>query len=120
MKSFALDDKGDLLIENGKIQMVYGNDLTRQKIKTVWTTQKGEWFLDWEQGINRKEILGNRNIENDVIKAELQNGVLQVSEQLSVNELETDFDKQTRKLRVHCVVTDGENGGAVEISDSWG
>ena len=60
MKGFALDERGDLLIENGVIQMVHGVDLTMQKIKSVLGTQKGEWFLDWEEGINYDEILGKK------------------------------------------------------------
>ena len=60
MKGFALDDKGDLVIENGAIQMIHGAELTKQTIKTVLDTQKGEWFLNWEEGINYNEILGKR------------------------------------------------------------
>lgn len=60
IKGFALAENGDLLIENGAIQMVHGAELTKQTIKTVLGTQKGEWFLNWEEGINHNEILGKR------------------------------------------------------------
>lgn len=60
MKGFALDENGDVLIENGTIQMVHGSELTAQTIKSVFGTQKGEWFLNWEQGINHNEILGKK------------------------------------------------------------
>lgn len=60
MKGFALNEQGDLSIENGAIQMVHGAELTKQTIKTVLGTQKGEWFLNWEEGINHNEILGKR------------------------------------------------------------
>ena len=60
IKGFALDDKGDLIIESGNIQMVHGTELTKQTIKTVLGTQKGEWFLNWSEGIDHNSILGKR------------------------------------------------------------
>lgn len=60
MKGFALNEQGDLLIENGDIQMAHGAELTKQTIKTVLGTQKGEWFLNWDEGINHNEILGKK------------------------------------------------------------
>ena len=63
MKGFALNEQGDLLIENGVIQMVHGAELTMQTIKSVLGTQKGEWFLNWEEGINHREILGKKRYD---------------------------------------------------------
>lgn len=60
MKGFMLDEHGDVVIENGEIQMVHDVELTAQTIKSVLQTQKGEWFLDWEEGINHNEILGKK------------------------------------------------------------
>lgn len=60
MKDFMLDENGDTIIENGDIQMVHGGELTKQTIKSVLGTQKGEWFLNWEQGIDHNEILGKK------------------------------------------------------------
>ena len=60
MKDFMLNSDGDTIIENGDIQMVHGGELTKQTIKSVLGTQKGEWFLNWKQGINHNEILGKR------------------------------------------------------------
>lgn len=74
MKGFKLDDKGDVVIQNGEIDMVHGAELTMQTIKTVLGTQKGEWFLNWNEGINHDNILGkkryvtkNSAIENQYI-----------------------------------------------------
>lgn len=60
IKGFALNDKGDVIIENGNIQMAHGAELTKQTIKTVLGTQKGEWFLNWNEGIDHNSILGKR------------------------------------------------------------
>lgn len=60
MKGFALTENGDVLIKNNEIQMVHGAELTQQTIKTVLGTQKGEWFLNADEGINYNEILGKK------------------------------------------------------------
>ena len=116
MKGFALNERGDVLIENGVVQMVHGDDLTKQTIKTVLDTQKGEWFLNWDEGINHNEILGKRSVEDDVIKAEMQDGVSQVDENLVVSDLETDFDSRTRKLQIHFTAANRETAENIEIN----
>ena len=75
MKGFALDKQGDLLIENGEIQMVHGADLTRQTIRCVLGTKKGEWFFDRAEGIDHDSIIGklryasqNNAIDNQYIR----------------------------------------------------
>ena len=58
MKGFALDKNGDLIIENNEIQMIDGAELTRQTVQTVLSTNKGEWSLNVDEGINFRNILG--------------------------------------------------------------
>ena len=74
MKDFMLDSNGDTIIENGDIQMVHGGELTKQTIKSVLGTQKGEWFLNWEQGINHNEILGKKRYASQ--NSALDNGYI--------------------------------------------
>ena len=61
IKDFALDNNGDVIIENGDIKLVHGAELTAQKLKCVLGTQKGEWFVEWEEGINLDIILGKKH-----------------------------------------------------------
>lgn len=75
IKGFALSEQGDVLVQDNEIQMVHGSELKLQTIKTTLATQKGEWFLNWEQGINYNNILGkkrysskNDGIANQYIK----------------------------------------------------
>lgn len=91
IKGFALDDKGDLIIENGDIQMVHGAELTKQTIKTVLGTQKGEWFLNWEEGINYNEILGKKRYAS-------QNGALDNQYIAEIEQIEQDKDALNRLL----------------------
>ena len=83
IKGFALDDKGDLIIENGDIQMAHGAELTKQTINTVLGTQKGEWFLNWEEGINHNEILGKKRYASQ--NSALDNQYIAKIEQIEQN-----------------------------------
>ena len=51
---------GDLVITNNEIELVEGNELKRQTIQSVLSTNKGEWFFDTEEGIAFQNILGER------------------------------------------------------------
>lgn len=71
--------------------MVQGSELTKQTIKTVLGTQKGEWFLNWEEGINHNEILGKKRYAS-------QNSVLDNQYIGTINELKrTHADSEAKK-----------------------
>jgi hypothetical protein len=53
-----LDSNGDIVIKNNKIQMIEGDEVTKQKIETVLGTNKGEWVLNPDEGINFRNITG--------------------------------------------------------------
>ena len=63
MNGFKMKD-GDLVIENEKITMVEGTELTAQTIKYVLSTNRGEWQFDTEEGIYFKNILGVKEANN--------------------------------------------------------
>lgn len=67
MKGFALKDN-DILIMNNEIQLVDGSDLLAQTVQTVLNTNKGEWFLNEDEGINFWNILGKhkQTVESNV------------------------------------------------------
>lgn len=65
MKGFALSDN-DVLIQNGEIQMIEGTDLTCQTVRTVLNTNKGEWFLNPDEGINFRNILGKKKASTNL------------------------------------------------------
>lgn len=85
MKGFALDKEGDVLIENNEIQMVNGVDLTTQTVKTILSTQKGEWAFNQDEGINLKNILGKQSGDpktaaNDVYVDKINNLTQQIQQ----------------------------------------
>ena len=46
MKCFALDESGDVVLNQNDIQMAQGTDLIMQKIRQVLRTNRGEWSFD--------------------------------------------------------------------------
>lgn len=97
MKSLALDSTGDLLIEHHTLQMVDGNELIRQKVQEVINTNKGEWFFDWEQGVEFSNILG-KNVTEEAVMMEISNALLQVDENLTMSDF--SMTKSGRTLAV--------------------
>ena len=84
MKSIALDSTGDILIENNKIQMVDGKELTRQKVQEVISTDKGEWYFNREQGIEFDNVLG-KGITEEMVRNEIIDGLHQVDPNLNLS-----------------------------------
>ena len=62
----------------------------------------------------------NNIVEDEVIKAEMQDGLSQVDENLVVDNFESVFDKSARKLRVCFTAVHKETAEAIEISNELG
>lgn len=90
IKGFAIKD-GDLLIENGNIQMAHGAELTKQTIKTVLGTQKGEWFLNWEEGIDYNTLLGKKRFAS-------QNSAIDNQYLDEINSIKQDENELNKRL----------------------
>ena len=54
MKCFSLDDKGDVIVNKNRIEMVEGSNLIIQKIRQILLTNYGEWWLDKKEGLNQR------------------------------------------------------------------
>ncbi|WP_061567257.1 DUF2634 domain-containing protein [Geobacillus stearothermophilus] len=48
---------GDLVFENGDIVMVEGDEELAQSLQSVFQTNKGEWFLNENHGLDRTPFL---------------------------------------------------------------
>jgi hypothetical protein len=58
LKGFKLDSSGDIIINNNTIEMISGNELLAQTVRTLLGTNKGEWALNEQEGINHRNIIG--------------------------------------------------------------
>ena len=95
MQGFKLDSNGDVMLENGKISIVSGTDLTVQTLKTVIGTNKGEWFMNDDEGIDFDSVIG-KGITEDMQRAEIIDACGQVDQNLQLTEFSSETDKKTR------------------------
>lgn len=51
---------GDLVFENGDVVMVDGDEEIIQSVQTTFQTNKGEWFLNTDFGLDRSPLLTKR------------------------------------------------------------
>lgn len=119
MKSFAINDAHDVMIENGIVQLADGSALTRQSAECVLNTKIGEWFFNEELGTDHNAMLGKREIDHDELRNIILNGLLQVNETFTISNLTTDYNKNTRKLFVSFTATT-EDGESITLSQTWG
>lgn len=112
MKGFALDENGDVLIENGEISIVVGESLVQQKVTTVLRTKLKEWFFDWEQGIDHDNLLG-KNVNAELARYEIERGLLQVDSTFTITDFTYEVDKATRtaKITFKAQTENGEKAG---------
>lgn len=100
MKGFALDSNGDVIIEKNKIKMVDGVELIRQTVQTVLGTNKNEWFLNIDEGIDFNNLLGKKK-DNEIIRNEIIQGLQQVDSSFVLETFNCDFDRKNRKLTIN-------------------
>ena len=116
MKSLALDATGDLLIENNVFQMVDGDELLRQKVHEVLQTNKGEWFFDWEQGIEFSNIRG-KGVTEEAVRTEIENGLRQVDENLIISSFAMEIEG--RNLTVNFTAVNEKTNAEIIVSTQY-
>lgn len=117
MKGFALDEKGDVLIENGAISLVVGDSLLQQKVLTILRTNLKEWFFDWEQGVDFDNLLG-KGVGEELARYEVERGLHQVDSSFTITEFTYTVDKAARKAKV-TFKAQTENGEEVGGEVAW-
>lgn len=103
MKGFVLDETGDVKIEHGRIQMVDENELLRQTCQSVLGTNKGEWVLNPDEGIDFHALRG-KQVDYEAIRGELLEGLRQVDESFLLDSFEHELTAD-RKLRIRFSAT---------------
>lgn len=59
-------------------------------------------------------------VEDEIIKAEMQDGLSQVDENLIIDDFETVFETETRKLRINFKAVNKETAESIEINNVMG
>lgn len=106
MKNFMLDENGDIVINNNDIAIIEGDRLLLQTIKTILLTNKGEWFLNLNEGINRKNII-KKNPEKDLVRNEVLSGLIQVDSSLYLIDFDYEIDKRKMQIKFTAKKADG-------------
>lgn len=114
MKTFKIVN-GDLVFDGqGNLVMVEGKEEIGQSIERVLTTNIGEWFLNFEHGLDYSEIQGKgRDIEG--IKLAITEAILQEERVSEVEKIDLSLDKD-RHLKINVTVRLQE-GDTLEISE---
>jgi len=110
MKALKVVD-GDIIFEE-----VSDTDEVVQRIKEAFGTNKGEWFLDPNEGFYYSVIRG-KNISEEEVRAEIQSVADQIDEMDHAENIRLDFDRSKRKLAVFftAVLTNGERVQIEEV-----
>lgn len=112
MKGFQLDSNGDLVITSGDIQIAQGIDLLSQKIACILRTNKGEWWLNPNEGIPLQKIL-KKNPNLSMIKDYVRKAIKQVDDTLQMTAC--DITQSGRNLSVKFTVKSGKGSKSAEM-----
>lgn len=85
--------------------MVDGEELLRQTIQTIINTNKGEWFNDWDEGIEFSNILG-KGVTEEMVMAEIEDGLRQVDDTLNITDFTMSLDERTLTVKFTCTSED--------------
>lgn len=105
-----------MLIENNEIQMVEGDELLRQTVQSIINTNKGEWFTDWDEGIEFSNILG-KGVTEEMVMAEIEDGLQQVDETLNITDFSMSLKGRTLTVKFTCTSEDSDT--ELEVETEW-
>lgn len=114
MEGFLLDDKGDVVIADGRIKMTSNKDLTAQNVRQVLLTNNGEWWLNVAEGIDRYSLLG-KNPNNDAVEDNIKRGLWQVDPTFKITAFSCTQNKEDRSLLVTFTAVN-ENGEEITLT----
>lgn len=109
-----LTASGDLDLSTGDLQVVEGRDETAQRLRIVFNTNKGEWFLDDRVGMPYTQSIFVKNPQMDLVRSIYRQMALKDDGVDRVDEVVLEFDSPTRTLTVALVAAD-ENGDTIEF-----
>lgn len=116
MKALALTTDGDLLMEHGQLQEVDGVDEVVQRFRQIVRTNKGEWFLNPDEGIDYR-VFWQKLPDDEEIRLALEDAASQVPEIDRLENIKIDFDRRNRVLTISfvAVLTTGEEVELEEV-----
>lgn len=93
-------EDGDLLIENGDLQIVVGIDGIKQDLHQRLGCFVNEWFLDLSDGLPYYESILVKNPSSQVVEGIFQDRILSTPGVLEILSFNFDYDPKARSLKV--------------------
>lgn len=106
MKGLKLDDKGDIVIEKGRIAMISDTDLIIQTVRQIIKTNLGEWEFDPDEGIDIQKLIA-KDANYDIIRNTIQLGLRQVDESFVITWLNFQTDDRRLYIDFRAEASDG-------------
>lgn len=114
MKGFAIDEYGDVIIEQNDVKLVYDTELLIQKIRQVLSTNRGEWWMDPKEGIPVQKVL-KKNPNQAMIRDYVRNAIAQVDESLEMTQCDITAEGRVLKIRFEISGADGSAATEMEV-----
>lgn len=95
MKAFKVDEKGDLILENGDLVMIDGDEEIAQSMERRLSTNKNEWFLDLEFGLDYDAIRG-KGVTRDRVELAITEAIYQDERIEDTALITNEVDNKTR------------------------
>jgi phage baseplate assembly protein W len=106
---------GDLVVENGELVMIDGDEELAQSIRSILETRKGEFFLEPEHGLSFENLFG-KTAYPDELRDDIIEAVSQEPRVESITNVQIFDNRETRKRSVNLTIQK-ENGEEVEIGE---
>lgn len=98
MISFALDKSGDIVFDNGKLEVVTGRENLKQRVKNSVAHYKGDWFLSPALGIDWFSFFGKKNVSEREVKTALEENLAEDPEITKIESIEITKNNAERKV----------------------
>lgn len=118
MKDLHVNASGDLIISGNDLQFVRDKELTAQKCRLVLATNKGEWLLNPDEGINFRAILVKNPNQDEIIDT-VRDGLRQIDDTFEITEYKFETVKRHLILTFKAVNRSGEEI-ALAVGDAQG
>ena len=115
MKSFAVNEEGDLVFENGEIAFAQDGELLRQKVRALLGTNRGEWWLNESEGVDFSAFLCKHPNEQRV-RDEVRRALLAIDEELGLAAF--SMRRNGRQLEVRFTAQKGNESLPVALAYS--
>ena len=100
---------GDLVIENGELLLIDGAEEIAQCCEIVLGTNKGEWFLNPQLGIDFN-TLNNKAVSVEAVREQIRSGLRQEPRISTIEAINVQLDTKARQSSVtfRATATTGE------------